>query len=71
MYYKIKVGSITNAQRANKLLHMHGYRSTITRLENPSHSDGCGFVIEVHDTRDTAVDLLKKYGIRILGVEYQ
>lgn len=65
---EIKVGSVTNAQRGAKALRRMGIRATLSRIENPSASDGCGFVLRVNcNDVDTAVDLLKKNGIRIVG----
>lgn len=70
MYFVIKVGSITNAQRASKILRSHGYKSTLTRLENPLPSDGCGYVIKVAaENSDTVVKLLKNAGVAVLGAE--
>lgn len=69
MNYIIKVGSVTNAQRGAKLLRSYGYKPNVTRLENPSKSDGCGFVIKVYDSQDRVTDILSKNGIRILGAD--
>lgn len=70
MYFVIKVGSITNAQRAAKILRSRGYKSTLTRLENPLPPDGCGYVVKVAaDDSDAVVKLLKNSGVAVLGVE--
>ncbi len=69
MYFKIKVGSVTNAQRGAGILRINGYKPTVSRIENPVASDGCGFVINVYDDKNMVLDLLRKYGIRIIGVE--
>ncbi|MGN0458163.1 MAG: putative Se/S carrier-like protein [Eubacterium sp.] len=68
MYYKIKVGSVTNAQRGARILRANGFRPTVSRIENPSANDGCGFVINVFGDIDKALELLKKQGVRILEV---
>lgn len=68
MFYYIKIGSITNAQRARSVLHAKSINSQIRRLENPKPGDGCGYVIKVEDA-DSAVSALRKAGLRILGVE--
>lgn len=68
MFYYIKIGSITNAQRARSVLHAKSINSQIRRLENPKPGDGCGYVIKVED-EDSAVSALRKAGLRILGVE--
>ena len=67
MVYYIKIGSITNAQRARSALHARSVRGQIKRLENPGPGDGCGYVIEVDDP-DEAVRILNNTGLRVLGV---
>lgn len=69
MNFEIKVGSITNAQRAMKLLKSKNYRPSLSRIENPQPSDGCGYVVKVAASNDSIVGFLKKSGISILGVE--
>lgn len=65
---EIKVGSVTNAQRGAKALRRMGIRATLSRIENPSASDGCGFVLQLNcNDVDKATDLLYRNGIRVLG----
>lgn len=69
MFYVIKLGSITNAQRGAKLLRANGYKPNLSRLENPQPSDGCGYAVTVNTNDiDDAVKLLKKSGVTVLGV---
>lgn len=68
MFYYIKIGSITNAQRARFALHAQSIKAQIKRLEDPKPGDGCGYVLMVEDA-DKAVSVLNKAGIRVLGVE--
>lgn len=68
MFYYIKVGSITNAQRARSALHARSLKAQIKRLEDPKPGDGCGYVLMVENA-DKAVSILNKAGIRVLGVE--
>lgn len=65
----IKVGSITYAQRGAALLRSSGYKPQIRRLENPSDNDGCGYVIRVNAKSNEPVNILKKHGINVRGVE--
>lgn len=70
MFVTIKVGSITNAQRAAKALRMRGYRPTVDRLSNPQTTDGCGYVIKVAtDDKNKVIRILNSSGVHILGVE--
>lgn len=65
----IKVGSITNAQRGQKLLRKHGYKPQIKRTENPSQTDGCGYVIRVAANGDEPIEILEKNGIEVRGAQ--
>lgn len=66
----IKLGSITNTQRAQKILMKSGYSPRISRLINPKKSDGCGYVLKLKNTDEkTVINILKNAGINILGVE--
>lgn len=69
MYYKIKVGSITNAQRAMRLLRARGYKASLGRIENPSDNDGCGYVVRISSKVEEAVTFLRSSGIEVLGVD--
>ncbi|MGN1328480.1 MAG: hypothetical protein ACI4V4_02145 [Eubacterium sp.] len=65
----IKVGSITNAQRGQRLLRSKGYKSQIRKTENPAKSDGCGYELFVRANGDAPVNILEDGGIEIRGVE--
>ncbi|MCH5320425.1 MAG: DUF3343 domain-containing protein [Eubacterium sp.] len=65
----IKVGSITNAQRGQRLLRSGGYKAQIKRIENPSKADGCGYALEVNASDDEPVNILQRNRITIRGVE--
>lgn len=69
MAYYIKIGSVTNAQRARTLLRANSINAQIKRLENPKPGEGCGYVISVDEDVGNAVQLLKKNGLRVLGVD--
>lgn len=67
----IKVGSVTNAQRAREALRKNGIKSYLQRLENPEPGDGCGYVVEIGETNKDVSAILEKNGIRVLGVGYR
>lgn len=69
MIYYIKIGSITNVQRGRAVLHGNSIKAQIKRIEDPQPGDGCGYVLVVDDDPEEAIRLLKKSGLRILGVE--
>ena len=70
MYYTIKVGTITNAQRARGALRNRGIKATVSRLKNPQQGDGCGYVVQViTDDIDRAVRIIQNENIYIRGVE--
>ena len=66
----IKVGSVTNAQRGARVLRANGYRVNIRKLEHPSKSDGCGYVLRISGDAGEAAELLKNSGIKVKGVDY-
>lgn len=64
----IKVGSITNAQRAKAVLMKDGIQSEIKRTENPKPGDGCGYAIKIKKADEAkGLRLFEKNGIRVLG----
>ncbi len=65
----IKVGSITNAQRAKSILNKNSFKAIIQRLDNPAPGDGCGYVIRTEDNGKNAREILERNGIRVLGTE--
>ena len=70
MYYLIKVGSITNAQRARRKLREFGEKAYIVRLANPKATDGCGYAVRTERMApEKATALLEGEGISVLGVE--
>ncbi len=71
MILYIKVGSITNAQRGQKVLNSNGFKSKIKRIENPDKTDGCGYALEVSADDKTPVEILEKNKIKVRGAEWQ
>ena len=70
MSFMIKLGSITNAQRAQKILNKSGFVCRLSRLQNPKPGDGCGYILKVYNAgREKAIHILENSGINILGVE--
>lgn len=69
MYLYIKVGSITNAQRAKSVLNKNKIKAYIQRLDNPKPGDGCGYVIKTEAYKNNIIEILEKNSIRVLGYE--
>lgn len=69
MFFYIKIGSVTNAQRAVSVLRKNKIKAQIIRMDNPQHGDGCGYMIKVNKEESEAVHILQNNGIRILGVD--
>ncbi len=64
----IMVSSVTNALRGQKLLASHGIRAEIQRSVGKGERKGCGYsLIVAPDKSDTAVGLLIKSGIKVVG----
>ena len=68
MHFDIKVGSVTNAQRASRLRRSKGIKAGFHRIDNPLPQDGCGYAVSVSD-KSIALDILQKANIKVLGVE--
>ncbi len=70
MFILIKVGTVTNAQRAVRLLKIYGIKAYIQRLEKPKKEDGCGYAVKVKaDNTEEILSLLKQNGVTVLGAE--
>lgn len=69
MILYMKVGSVTNAQRGAAALKRQGYKPVIKRLENPTKTDGCGYVIVVKAQDDEPVNIVEKSGVRVRSVD--
>lgn len=68
MFLYIKIGSVTNAQRAVSVLKRNKIKAHIIRMNNPQPGDGCGYMIKVRKEDGDSVHILQDNGIRILGV---
>ncbi|MDE5995311.1 MAG: DUF3343 domain-containing protein [Eubacterium sp.] len=69
MYLYIKVGAITNAQRAKSVLNKNRIKASVIRLENPKPGDGCGYVVKAEESNKDIIGILEKNSIRVLGYE--
>ena len=68
MYYDIKVGSVTNAQRGLRILKQNAVRSSVIRIFKPPGVEGCGYALRVmSQDKNRATELLRKNGVRIIG----
>lgn len=65
----IKVGSVTNAQRAKSVLNKNRIKASVSRLENPQPGDGCGYVVKAEESDKNIIEILERNSIRILGYE--
>jgi len=70
LFYVIKVGTITNAQRARSALRYKGIKANVTRLKNPQKEDGCGYVVQVvTDDIESVIRIIENEKIYIRGVD--
>ena len=68
--YSLNVNTITNAQRAVKLLNRIGVTSYISREKNYTKRKGCGYTVELYSENIEAVkEYLLSMGISIYGVD--
>lgn len=70
MVYQFRVGSVTNAQRANRALAGHGYRGNVIRMASPSKEDGCGYAVRVScESPEPVSAILRSAGVYVIGVD--
>ena len=62
----IQVSSVTYALKSRDLLFRHGIRAYVERSTRSSKA-GCGYSLYVPENTDTAEEILRKAGIRVLG----
>jgi len=65
---KVKVGSVTNAQKAKRVLLNNGIYAKIQRAVQIKKGDGCGYSIVFVGQKEPALHLLKQAGIIIISV---
>lgn len=66
--FYIHVGSVTNAMRGKQLLEEQGMRAYLHRASHPADGDGCGYSLLVTDGVTSAVQILRKRGVRVIRV---
>ena len=64
----IKVGSVTLAMKARDLLLKNGYKAYLTRNPKPETGEGCGYIIYINNSDERCFTILRKNGIKVLGV---
>ena len=65
----IKVGSVTNAQRGQRILRNYGDRANIKRVSNPLKDEGCGYALQVTANDNTPVSILQNNAVSVRGVD--
>ena len=64
----VKVGSVTNAQKAKRILLKKGYRAAVKRTSQIKKGDGCGYSIVTQGDSGTVLSILKQAGINTVSV---
>ena len=62
----IQISSVTYAMKSRDLFCRHGIRAYVERSTRSSKA-GCGYSLYVPENTDTAEEILRKAGIRVLG----
>lgn len=60
MQYLIMCRSLTQAERAAKLLEKNGMNAVIIKAPQGVHTQGCAYAVSLYNSFDEAVLLLKK-----------
>lgn len=66
--YSIVTGSITYALKGRDILRKKGLKATVGRVTPTANSSGCGYAIFIEGDIRTALEILKKAGIKILEI---
>ncbi|MBQ6380106.1 MAG: DUF3343 domain-containing protein [Clostridia bacterium] len=65
---RVKVGSITNAQKARKALVRNGINAGVKRALQIKKGDGCGYSVVFYGDREQGLNIIKRAGIKIISV---
>ncbi len=68
-YTYIKFESQTYGEKAVDVLSRHKIKSNLRRNPNPNHKQGCNFALFVQGNIWEAHEIIRKNGIKNLGVE--
>ncbi len=72
MFYQFRVGSVTNAQRAKRVLYQHGFHANVIRIAAPAKEDGCGYAVRMQCSHPERVEaILHGAGIYVIGVDLE
>lgn len=66
---QVKVGSVTNAQKAKRLLKQNGYYCYIRRSADIKKGEGCGYSVIFRGDSEKGLNILENSGIRIISVK--
>ncbi len=67
----LRLTSVTYAIRAQRLMEQRGIQAIVRKSTRSLHVRGCGYGIEVSLAYvDIALEILNKFGIRVLEVSY-
>ena len=64
----VKVGSVTNAHRAKRVLEKNGYRCRVQRSHKITKGEGCGYSVVTNCDESTLRELLANAVVRIISV---
>ena len=67
--YFIITGTVTYALRARDVLRKIGYSANVKRIQHKYSNAGCGYGVIISGDVESAVQLLKENGIKVLGTE--
>lgn len=65
--YKVATGTVTYAIKGRDLLRKKGFKATIER-KSGENVQGCGYAIIFDGDKNTAIEILKNNGIKILDI---
>lgn len=66
--YAITTGTVTYALKSRELLRKKGRKAWVERITSGKGSSGCGFAVITEGDIESAEQLLRKNGIKILEI---
>lgn len=65
----IMLSSITYAMKGKEILEKHGIKSYVERTPKRNKNYSCGYCLNVPQQTDEAEEILRKWGIEVVGRE--
>lgn len=66
----IKVGSVTYAMKAKRILQQYGMRARVIKTVSEKKNEGCGYSVSVENPKQNVGELLRREGIAVSEMKW-